>query len=91
MRITGWLQAGVIMLVLGILVGGYGIGIWALTLGNGTDADGGAKIASPIMMLAAIPLLLLGLAMTISGLVGEKRARAEFLEKKQQEADRAAA
>ncbi|WP_269928447.1 hypothetical protein [Kocuria massiliensis] len=91
MRVTGWLQAGVIMLVLGILVGGYGIGIWALALGHGTDADSGAKIASPIMMLAAIPLLVLGLAMTISGLVGEKRARTEFIEKKQQEADRTVA
>lgn len=77
MRVTGWFQAGVIMLVLGIFVGGYGVGIWLLVLAHGMDADGGAKIVSPIMMLAAIPLLVVGLAMTISGLVLERRQRNE--------------
>ncbi|RUQ20665.1 hypothetical protein D8M21_08815 [Kocuria sp. HSID16901] len=86
MRVPGWLQAGVIMLVLGIFVGGYGLGIWALELGHDTEADSGAKIASPIMMLAGIPLLILGLIMTISGLVGEKRARDQLIEKRMQEA-----
>lgn len=85
MRVTGWLQAGVIMLVLGIFVGAYGVGIWALVLGQDTDADSGAKIASPIMMLCSVPLLAVGLGMTITGIISEKWHFEDMMEKRSQE------
>ncbi|WP_129659871.1 hypothetical protein [Rothia uropygialis] len=89
MRVTGWLQAGIIMLVLGIFVGAYGVGIWALALGQDTDADSGAKIASPIMMLASVPLLVVGLGMTISGIFWERHVFREALVARRQEAEAA--